>query len=58
MTEMPRPEAETMKISTISRLLLKYWPTIREAVSRVIPAPTPGHQKAIRSLSLIVNEAF
>ena len=64
MTEMPSPEPDTRNISTISLLLLKYWPTISVAVSRVIPTPTPViikskvMEKPIRSLSLDSNETL
>ena len=41
MTEIPSPEPDTRNISTNSRLRLKYWPTMRVAVSLAIPTPTP-----------------
>ena len=41
MAARPKPEAETSKISTCSLLLLKYWPSIKVAVSLTIPTPMP-----------------
>ena len=45
--EMPKPEAATRNISTISRFLLKYWATISVEVSRVRPTPRPKGQTNI-----------
>ena len=42
ITDIPKPLPETTKISTNSRFLLKYWPTIKDEESLVIPTPTPG----------------
>lgn len=39
---MPSPLPDTKKISTNSLFLLKYWPTIRVAGSRVMATPTPN----------------
>ena len=39
--EMPIPLAATRNISTNSRRRLKYWPTIRVEVSKIIATPTP-----------------
>ncbi len=41
MTETPSPELATSRISTASRLRLKYWPTMRLAASRARPTPNP-----------------
>ena len=45
MVAMPSPDPETRNISTNSLFLLKYWPTIRVAGSRVIATPTPNLPK-------------
>jgi hypothetical protein len=37
----PNPLPDTTKISTNSRLRLKYWATISVEQSRVMPTPTP-----------------
>ena len=42
MVARPRPLADTRKISTRPRLFLKYCPTMRVAVSRAMPTPTPA----------------
>ena len=41
MTAIPRPLPDTIKISTNSRRLLKYWATISVEQSRVMPTPIP-----------------
>lgn len=41
ITAIPNPLPLTIKISTNSRRLLKYWATIKVEQSRVIPTPTP-----------------
>jgi len=42
---MPKPLPETIKISTNSLFLLKYWATISVLQSRVIPTPIPMGKK-------------
>ncbi len=41
MAAMPSPLPDTRMISMNSLFLLKYWPTIKVAGSRVIATPTP-----------------
>ena len=52
MRMVPRPGLDTRKISTTSRLRLKYCPSIRVAESRVIATPIP-----VPGVSVIVCEA-
>ena len=54
--EMPKPEAATKNISTVSRFLLKYWATIRVDVSRVSPTPRPTGQTIIIKPRAIVEQ--
>ena len=57
MVAIPRPEPETRKISTNSLFLLKYWPTIKVAGSRVMATPTPiwEAQMSYEFVSILVN---
>lgn len=54
MTAMPSPLPDTMKISTNSRLLLKYCATINVEQSLVRPTPTP--EKRGRQLEFTTRE--
>lgn len=60
MIAIPKPLPETIKISTSSLFLLKYWATISVLQSRVIPTPIPMREnilmvQIVTTLSLLVG---